>query len=181
VLYDPTDDVERPHLVLGAMLGNLGVQWEVPHDPQKEIPPLEYVLSGGGKMIRYNQDRSPIAAQNTTISAIATLRRYSVGRIKTDIALAQKKSQLGRELEAVEIKQMIEETQVSGSLQYPSPLCIISYENPHARIALRQDILTGPYDQRWGVDGDVLKRVFTGSEIQRLEAELARTSEPCQD
>jgi len=46
------------------------------------------------------------------------------------------------------------------------------YENPYARIPLSRDCFNGPFDQRWGTEGQFMKRVYVGSELARFEAAL---------
>ena len=46
------------------------------------------------------------------------------------------------------------------------------YENPYARIPLGRDLFSGPFDQRWGTEGGLIKRVYVGPEVARFEAEL---------
>ncbi len=55
-----------------------------------------------------------------------------------------------------------------------APLRVVVYENPFARIPLRRDIFTGPFDERFGPEGDHLVRVFAGAEILRLEEQEKR-------
>jgi hypothetical protein len=45
----------------------------------------------------------------------------------------------------------------------------IVYENPHANKELPRDIFVGPFDERWGQEGDVIRQVFIGQELQKLK------------
>ena len=46
---------------------------------------------------------------------------------------------------------------------------VIVWENYLATKPFPRDIFCGPYDQRWGRDGDLIKRVFVGEEVRRQE------------
>jgi hypothetical protein len=48
-------------------------------------------------------------------------------------------------------------------------LGVIVWENPFARIPLPRNIFCGPYDERYGAEGDYLTRVFVGQGISELE------------
>jgi hypothetical protein len=49
---------------------------------------------------------------------------------------------------------------------------VVVYENPYARIPLGRDLFCGPFDERWGVDGEFIQRVLVGSEVAAIEAAL---------
>jgi len=46
---------------------------------------------------------------------------------------------------------------------------VVVFENPFARIPLSRDLFQGPLDERWCADGDFMRRVFVGQEIQAAE------------
>lgn len=52
---------------------------------------------------------------------------------------------------------------------------MIVYENPYARVPLGRDLFCGPFDQRFGLKGEFILRVFVGDEMAAIEAELGRT------
>ena len=45
---------------------------------------------------------------------------------------------------------------------------VIVWENAVARIPLSRELFTGPYDERWGFDGNVQHIVFTGEKLAEL-------------
>ena len=49
---------------------------------------------------------------------------------------------------------------------------VVVYENPFARIPLSRDLFRGPFDERWGVEGEFVRRVYVGSEVAAIEAVL---------
>ena len=52
---------------------------------------------------------------------------------------------------------------------------VVVYDNPFARIPLPQDLFRGPFDERWGVDGEFMRRVYVGSELAAIEAVLGES------
>lgn len=77
VLYNnnaPLMMLTEPHAVLAAMLGNVGIAWEVDMSKGASVPNSEReVFMSGGKMVHPHTGQP----QNTTISAIITLRHTS--------------------------------------------------------------------------------------------------------
>jgi hypothetical protein len=53
-------------------------------------------------------------------------------------------------------------------------LRVVVYENPYARIPLSRDLFRGAFDERWGAEGGLIRRVFVGDRLAALETELAR-------
>jgi len=48
-------------------------------------------------------------------------------------------------------------------------LGVIVWENDFARIEFPHDMFCGPYDERWGQNGDVITRIFAGEGVLTLE------------
>ena len=54
-------------------------------------------------------------------------------------------------------------------------LSAIIWENVFARIPIPRDLFCGPYDERYGADGEIVTRVFAGEGIlayEQLDKEL---------
>jgi len=143
----PLIDIENPEVVMGAMLGDLGIEWKVPHNPRETISPAETVFAARGKMVRY-KDKKPFEPQNTTICAIISLIHYQIGKIKTDIVIAEREKILGHTLTDEEYYELFDELKAAHLPDETPALRTISFENPYARIPLRRDLFTGPYDER---------------------------------
>lgn len=126
VLYNnnaPLMMLTEPHEVLGAMFGNVGIAWDVDMRKGDSIPNSErQVFMSGGKMLHPYTGQ----AQNTTISAIITLRHTSQTK--------------------------------SGECE----LGVIVWENMLARIQFPRELFRGRFDERYGLNGDNIGRVFTG-------------------
>jgi hypothetical protein len=120
VLYslDPFVRLQEPHIVLGAMYGDLGFTtlWDL-----KAGSPLpgstQRAFLKNGKMFRYESRRQ-------TISALITLRHLCEGQ-----------------------------------------LSVIVWENYLATLPFPRELFCGPYDERWGKDGNQLKRIFVGEAL----------------
>jgi hypothetical protein len=105
-------------------------------------------------------------AQNTTVSAIIVLATYPLWQNRVRIAINERQRQLGRPTTLDEDLAIYE-----GMPETPDfrRVRVSVYGNPYARIPLRRDLFNGPFDQRWGTEGQIMKRVYVGSELARFE------------
>ena len=103
--------------------------------------------------------------QNTTISAIIALERFKIGQQELQIAVEQKERAEQRSLDIEEHLKMLNDNREKFSRLV---LRTIVYENPHANKALPRDVFVGPFDERWGQEGDLIKQVFVGPELTKL-------------
>jgi hypothetical protein len=156
---NPYVDVESPDIVLGAMYGDSGFEVPLyvgPGISQTPPPPPRNTFLGRGKMVRKNY------TQNTTISALISLRYVAVGtrRLKA----------IFKELPHLSVAQSIEvaRERLAGFDMNERHLGVIVWESAVARIPLSRDLFTGPYDLRWGVEGSDQKVVFEGEQLREL-------------
>lgn len=156
-----------PWAIIGAMLGNPGFRFQLGIRPDKEHP-LEQVFTGGGKMIDYKHQK----AQNTTVSSIVVLATYPLWWNQGRIAIKERQRELGRETTLDEDLALHESIPDSPEFRR---LRVSVYENPYARIPLSRDLFSGPFDQRWGVDGQFIRRIYVGSEIAGFEKALGES------
>jgi hypothetical protein len=169
VMADPHHtfvDVDSPDIVLGTMLGNIGYVMPVGEKPGSQNQPQQ-VFTSGGKMV----DRKGQRVQNTTISAIVILSAYPVRQRRLEIAIDKKMKRCGRDLTRDEYRSVFPSV---PSGKDDTALRVVVYENPYARIPLSRDLFRGPFDERWGVDGPELRRVFVGADLTQLEEQLAQ-------
>jgi hypothetical protein len=153
--------------ILGAMLGNLG--FSVPVGPNAEKGgPTKNVFLGGGKMID-GKRRKP---QNTTVSSIIVLGTYPLWKKQIQIAIKERQRELGRKTTFEEDWAFYEEMPETPDLRR---VRVSVYENPYARIPFGRDLFNGPFDQRWGTEGQFMKRVYVGSELARFEEALGES------
>lgn len=168
-------DICTPRIVLGAMLGSVG--FRVPYNPATDAfdgPVQDNIFMDGGKLI-HPHIKTP---QNTTISAVIALERFTVGQTELQIAVERKERAEQRSLSLDEHLAMLDANREAYGRRV---LRTIVYENPHARKPLPRDIFTGPFDERWGQDGDVIKQIFIGPELKALndsEHELGLDQSP---
>jgi hypothetical protein len=153
--FDPLVWLETPLIVFSAMYGDLGVA--IPFDPEtgtvasdSSTPSFLY----RGKMYRFESSRS----QNTTISALVTLRHVPVGQVRYRLLLHE--SLKGGHPTAPE--------DVDFDIEEKHPAVIV-WENAFARIRFPRELFSGPYDERWGLDGNVITRVFAGEGVLACE------------
>lgn len=169
VMADPHHtfvDIDVPEIVIGAMLGNIGYQMPLGEMPGPGNEPRQ-VFTTGGKMV----DAKHSLPQNRTISSIVILSEYPVRRRRLEIELDKRKKQLGRNPTREEFLTVAASV---PSDENDSILRSVVYENPYARIPLNRDLFRGSFDERWGTDGEVIRRVFVGSNLVQLENELAK-------
>ena len=150
-----------PWAIIGAMLGNLGVQFQMGVVPD-ENHPMEQVFLGGGKMVNHKRQEP----QNTTISAVIVLSRYPLRQKRIRVAIEERQKELGRKTTPDEDLDFYEAIPDSPELH---PVRLVVYENPYSRIPLSRDLFRGPFDERWGSDGEFLRRILVGNEIHKIE------------
>jgi hypothetical protein len=152
-------NVESPGIVLGAMYGDSGFEIPIYLGPERSPTPApapRHAFLGDGKMVSKNY------TQNTTISALLSLRHIAVGtcRLRT----------IFKEYPHLNVAESIR----AAVEKFPNfdtderRLGVIVWENAVARIPLPRDLFTGPYDLRWGVEGSDQTVVFEGEELRKL-------------
>jgi protein-tyrosine phosphatase len=169
--------LEDPQIMLSAMYGNYGVSMEF-NPALGELDPTTqgWEFHEGGKMFRPRTSEP----QNTTISALITLRHLEVGLRKLGVFL----DRVRKKRPDITPSEAFEET-FSPNIDFDKherQLGVIIWENAFARIPFPRSLFCGPYDVRWGRRGNELKieRVFLGSEIAALE-DLEKSVAPLQN
>jgi hypothetical protein len=168
--------------VYGAMLGNMAVR--IPFDRGRgtllEEEAHTGFYGGEGKMIRCSGGQ-PVEPQNRTISSIAVLEQFPVGKHRFDIQVRSMEGQLRRELTLDEYLEMIDRTRGTEQDISLSQLRLVICENPYRYTPLPRTIFCGPYDERYGLDertGDRITRLFAGEQILALERSTEREKSP---
>jgi hypothetical protein len=155
--------LESPDIVLGSMYGDSGFTFPVDINVGKAVGPMKRAFLGRGKMIR------PTHHQNTTISALITLRHVGVG-MRQYRTMVKKYPNLS-----------VEETLAATAEAYPNfdigekQLGVIVWENAVARISLSRELFTDPYDERWGYDDGCQAVVFRGEKLAELSEDDVET------
>ncbi len=172
VLYN----AERPLVVLSwrfiyaAMLGNLAIRTPIHVATAMQPTEAETGFANGGKMVQY-RGQTPIAPQNTTISAILVLEQLPVGRRRLEAAVAAEEVQIGRELNLQEHLQRVEQARGTDRDVSLRQLRVVVHDNPYAGRLFPVDLFVGPYDERYGPAGGTISRTFAGQQIVNLPAE----------
>jgi len=163
--------LDDPLLIFGAMLGNLGFQIPVGFLSGEDQPsengfpeePIEQVFRAGGKMINYQRE----AAQNTTISSIIVICTYPLRQRRMQMALDNSERESGKPIPDEDAWTATTET--APVTNADRVVRAIVHENPYARIPLSRDLFVGPFDERWGAEGEFIKRLYVGAEASRFE------------
>ncbi|MBN1515750.1 hypothetical protein JXA32_04185 [Candidatus Sumerlaeota bacterium] len=162
-----------PAIIYAAMRGDFG--WRVPVNIKTGAcgEPEEDFLKGG-KMWD-GQSR----AWNTTISAIAVIKSIDPNKHRRNIkfrsdTLAHEK-EIGRELSSLDKDDfdVLYKLSVNSHNKFPVQciLRLLICDNVDASINLPAEFPSGPYDERYGLDGDWLRRIYIGPELLKIEQE----------
>jgi len=148
--------LESVDIMLGAMYGDSGFTFPVDKKLGRGAGPLKRAFLGRGKMIR------PTHAQNTTISAIITLRYVPIGSWRF--------RQIVKEFPHLSMDDTFKAaTERFAGFDYGErQLGVIVWENAVARIPLSRELFTGAYDVRWGYEDGHQSMVFRGEKITEL-------------
>jgi hypothetical protein len=158
-------DVETPHIVLGAMYGNVGVV--VPFNAETGEPTGdEYqAFLGGGKMIRPHW-KNP---ENTRISALISLRFVELGVARLNEYVSKIKSdETDRVKRAAGVFQKLKSANIEFD-RGERHLGVIVWENSFAAIPLPRDLFNGDYDEIYGLEDKNTHRVFAGKGVLECE------------
>ncbi len=150
--------IEDPHTVFGAMYGDVGFAIPVflgGGPPPGDVPPVRQTFLGGAQML---------PNKNTTISALLTVRYISIGHLRMKRILDTNPAMNFSDVQA-EARSRFGEDFDEGEMQQGA----IVFENVYARLPLPRDIFNGPYDVRFGLDGNDLACVFWGSALTELD------------
>ena len=176
VVLEATGDCEtylNPFCIFASMLGDPG--FSVNFDAVAgtiDLPSMQNVfLHRGGKMIRHYV---PLKLYESTknISAIVVPSLYRVPNPAFDLAVQneveRRVNDLGRILSAEERFEIRVGVMQSISQTLMSVPRVVVCANPFARHRLPDNIFDDPYDERWALKDNVLKRVFAGSQFANV-------------
>ncbi len=111
--------------------------------------------------------------QNRTISAIAVLEQFPIGKLRFDASIAALGDKLRRQPTLDEYLEMVDRSRGTDRDISLSQLRLVICENPYCYKPLPRAVFCGPYDERYGIDegsGDRITRIFAGEQILALEA-----------
>lgn len=149
--------IEEPSVMLGVMYGRIGfsVPIYVGDGPQTEPPPpLAMKFTQGA---RFQPNR------NTRFSALITLRRIAVGKRRLRRIRQDNPAMTFDEAHSLARERYGDD--YFGELQQG----VIVWENVYSKVKLPRESFNGPYDERYGLDGDDVTRVFCGSAFDEFD------------
>jgi hypothetical protein len=158
-------------LVMAAMLGDLGFSFPVDtRTGRGDATKLEQTTLGRGEMHKH-RGTTPIAAENTTISAIIVVERYRIGEKRFRLFVHEKEQELGRELDIEEYLCLAEDSAGTERDLSLNRIRLRVHENPYARVPLTRALFTGPFDERFGKfeDSGRCGRVYVGRSVTEFE------------
>lgn len=162
VLFDTIGrswDMEHPAWVLGAMYGDAGILMRAAtRAGALDTGEPRAAFLRGGKMFRPST-RLP---QNTTISALLTLRRIEIG-----------KARLLRYLETIGAPDFAINPELASEIGFDpneNQLGVIVWENVYARTPLPRSLFRGRYDERWESHGSRVGRAHVGERLAEFYA-----------
>ena len=121
----------------------------------------------------YSLDAETLTPRNKYLSAIIVIEKFPLGTFLTDgkweKMLDLEVANLGRALTDEETYHLITRFMAENPDHGKTIMRALVFEHPHADHQLPRDIFTGPYDERFGRDGDHMVPVFVGSELQKLK------------
>ena len=153
-----------PWAMIGAMLGSRVFQFELCAKTDTEYP-IEHGFIGSSKRVKYKRDEP----QNPAVSAAIVLSTYPLRQSQIHIAIRDRNRELGRETSLSEDLEFYDTIPDGPELRR---VRVIVYDNPFARIPLCKNLFRGPFDERWGVDGKFMRRIYVGEEVRKIEALL---------
>ena len=157
--------------VYGAMLGDVSATFPIdPKTGRGDASQLKWEFRRGGKMRWYKPGTNEtLRAINTTISSIIVIDTIDIGQRRFGIAARRRESELEQDLSAEELEARRDAD--PGIRETARRIRV--FENLARSKPLSEAFGRGPWDERWGRDGDHLGRLFIGAEVKKLEAEEA--------
>ena len=148
-----------PFVVLGAMYGDYGIS--IPFDAERELFDSTQTESGFFKNGKMMQPRF-VKPQNTTISALLTLRELPVGQARLakyfDTAEPDVKFQFDLDIQ----------NKVDFDIS-EKKLGVIVWENAYAAVRLRRDLFAGEWDEWWAAEEGAVTCTHKGESLQAFE------------
>jgi hypothetical protein len=133
-------DLRSPEIMLGVMYGNYGVS--IPFNPERgdfvgTTP--EYGFHSGGSVLHRRTPRDEARIQNTTISALVTLREVKIGTARLAEYVAAHDDVAWTYDPILHARLKVDEVHFG----------VIVWENAFAATPLPMGLFRGPYDEYW--------------------------------
>lgn len=161
VLYteDHGADLRSAEIMLGVMYGNYGIS--IPFNVERGDfvgTEPEYGFHGGGSVLHRRTSREKARIQNTTISALITLREVKIGAAR-----------LAEHVDAHDEAAYTYDPALHARLKVDEVhFGVIVWENAFAATPLPDGLFRGPYDEYWSAkpDGSGNTRTHVGEKLQ---------------
>jgi hypothetical protein len=154
-------DLRSPEIMLGVMYGNFGIS--IPFNPERGDfvgTEAEAGFLSGGSVVHRRKSTDETRIQNTTISALITIRQVKIGCAR----LAEYYSSQPDRRAAYSFDPALHARLKVDKSHYG----LIVWENAFAANPLPKDLFRGPYDEYWSTSepgaGNV--RTFVGEKLQ---------------
>ena len=155
----PLLDLHSPDIVFGAMEGNFGIIMPINVETGRaNESAMHHAFLDGDKMIRPKTTEP----QNTTVSALITLRYVHVGSVRY-----RKYYRDGNNLPATQRAQYLKDVGFDTEEKH---LGVIIWENRLARNPLPSHVFRGAWDERFIYDATQISRVYEGAGILECES-----------
>jgi len=126
-------------------------------------------------MIQYRKGGIPQSPVNTTINAIMVVDRYPLGRKLFQKHI--KTIEIERGIEKMPSEEFYERLDRLDGTEMDLSRYVVRVtvcENPYARIPLDRDLFCGPFDERYGGNGESgIGRVFAGDQVSQFDEPFA--------
>lgn len=156
VLYTEGDgaDLRSPEVMLGVMYGNYGVS--IPFNQERGDfvgTEPEFGFQTGGSVVHRGRMSDEARIQNTTISALVTLREVKVGAARLAEYIKRKDGGAAAYLfdPALHARLNVDEVHLG----------VIVWENAFAANPLPKELFRGPYDEYWSAREDRSGNILT--------------------
>jgi len=126
-----------------------------------EDTPRRFRFSGSSKL---NRD------SNTTISSIILLQHWEVKELWVDVRneLLDRQSRGERIMPGADMQLLAERQDEPVRITHPNTTRCVVLKNPFAQVPFPNNVFDGPFDQRWGLSGDVYTLQWMGSGLEKL-------------
>jgi hypothetical protein len=154
-------DLRSPEVMLGVMYGNFGIS--IPFNPERGDfvgTKAEARFLSGGSVVHRRRSTDEARIQNTTISALITIRQVKVGCARLAEYYASQPD--GRAA-------YFFDPALHARLKVDvSHYGLIVWENAFAANPLPKELFRGPYDEHWSTSesGEAKLRTFVGEKLQ---------------
>jgi hypothetical protein len=113
-------------------------------------------------------------AANTTFSALMLVKQYELSELDLEVwRRLYAMQEAGQEVRTNDQFRLLNELgpTLVDKRRFSGTIRVVVIENRHARIPFPTELFRGPFDQRWGWQGELCGPVWIGNELERLAAD----------